>query len=145
MPLRLAALALVLWLALAWTKQTACGCGTLEALERKIEFNFKDASFENIGDKLGSAMETLNQAAAACDSRGSSAMCHSACWLAGDRGKIQRLMWWECLMGGGLKRRLEDKQHASGMGRARSGHGSGANVYGGRSGSAGSAHDHEEL
>ena len=100
---KLLALGLFAWAALAWSRRAACGCGEEHTLEKTLEGALSglgrvlsgEESFQGSLDSLG---HNMKRAVDNCESRATSAVCHTACWMAGF--EVQRAIWWACFKHG---------------------------------------------
>ena len=89
---------LLSWSIFARTQQANCGCGDPESFAKRFQATVEDAAkdpmsafsaaFESFGKGLERASET-------CHSPVSSAVCHTACWMAGNQ--VQKKLWWACV------------------------------------------------
>ena len=94
---KLLALILTGWAAIAWTQRSSCGCGKAHSLEGALEGALGGLgamlsgkkSLDGTLEEMGKGLEKLGES---CESKLSSSMCYTACWMAGM--ELQRRMWW---------------------------------------------------
>jgi len=99
---KLLALILAVWAACAWSVRSSCGCGNEHTLQGALgelssSLGRVLGGAQTADDLVGSMTQGLTRLGESCDSRLTSAICHTSCWIAGR--ELQRKLWWACFKG----------------------------------------------
>ena len=90
--------ALLLWMLLARTQQTSCGCGSKGATTMLQSALGREKTGDHAIDLQGLLRGATHAATGAlehCSSPWSSCVCATACWMGANQ--VQQKLWWHCL------------------------------------------------